>query len=110
MFGFGAATGVVGTLFGDDVMATVGGAQTINGVIGVIGAIIDLVVAYGLLALKRWAWVLALVGVGVSVVSGVLGLFSGGFVAVCCGVIGLIIPAAILYYLLQPEVRHAFGR
>lgn len=110
VFGFGAATGVVGTLFGDDVMATVGGAQTINGVIGVIGAIIDLVVAYGLLALKRWAWVLALVGVGVSVVSGVLGLFSGGFVAVCCGVIGLIIPAAILYYLLQPEVRQAFGR
>ena len=110
VFGFGAATGVVGTLFGDDVMATVGGAQTINGIVGVVGAVIDLVVAYGLLALKRWAWLLALVGVGISVVSGVLGLFSGGFVAVCCGVIGLIIPAGILYYLLQPEVRQAFGR
>ena len=110
VFGFGAATGVVGTLFGDDVMATVGGAQTINGIVGVVGAVIDLIVAYGLLALKRWAWLLALVGVGITVVSGVLGLFSGGFVAVCCGVIGLIIPAAILYYLLQPDVRRAFGR
>ena len=110
VFGFGAATGVVGTLFGDDVMATVGGAQTINGIVGVVGAVIDLVVAYGLLALKRWAWLLALVGVGISVVSGVLGLFSGGFVAVCCGILGLIIPAGILYYLLQPEVRQAFGR
>ncbi len=109
VFGFGAATGVVGTLFGDDVMATVGGAQTINGIVGVIAAVIDLVVAYGLLALKRWGWVLALVGVGITVVSGVLGLFSGGFVAVCCGVIGLLIPAGILYYLLQPEVRQAFG-
>lgn len=110
VFGFGAATGVVGTLFGDDVMATVGGAQTINGIVGVVGAVIDLIVAFGLLTLKRWAWVLALVGVGISVVSGVLGLFSGGFVAVCCGIIGLIIPAAILYYLLQPDVRRAFGR
>ena len=110
VFGFGATTGIVGALFGDDVLATVGGAQTINGIVGVIGAVIDLVVAYGLLALKRWAWLLALVGVGISVVSGVLGLFSGGFVAVCCGVIGLIIPAGILYYLLQPEVRQAFGR
>ena len=110
VFGFGAATGVVGTLFGDDVMATVGGAQTINGIVGVVGAVIDLVVAYGLLALKRWAWLLALVGVGISVVSGVLGLFSGGFVAVCCGILGLIIPAGVLYYLLQPEVRQAFGR
>ena len=110
VFGFGAATGVVGGLFGDDVMATVGGAQTINGIVGVVGAVIDLVVAYGLLALKRWAWLLALVGVGISVVSGVLGLFSGGFVAVCCGILGLLIPAGILYYLLQPEVRQAFGR
>ena len=110
VFGFGAATGVVGTLFGDGVLATVGGAQTIQGIIGIIAAVIDLVVAYGLLALKRWAWLLALIGVGVNVVSGVLGLFSGGFVAICCGVIGLIIPAGIVFYLLQPEVRQAFGR
>ena len=110
VFGFGATTGIVGALFGDDVLATVGGAQTINGIVGVVGAVIDLVVAYGLLALKRWAWLLALVGVGISVVSGVLGLFSGGFVAVCCGILGLLIPAGILYYLLQPEVRQAFGR
>ena len=110
VFGFGATTGIVSALFGDDVLATVGRAQTVNGVVGVIGGIIDLVVAYGLLALKRWAWLLALIGVGISVVSGVLGLFSGGFVAVCCGVIGLLIPAGILYYLLQPEVRQAFGR
>ena len=110
VFGFGAVTGVVGTLFGDGVLATVGGAQTIQGIIGIIAAVIDLVVAYGLLALKRWAWLLALIGVGVNVVSGVLGLFSGGFVAICCGVIGLIIPAGIVFYLLQPEVRQAFGR
>ena len=110
VFGFGAATGLVGTIFGDDVMATVGGAQTIHGIVGVVSAVLDLIIAYGLLALKRWAWLLALIGVGVTVVSGVLGLFSGGCVAVCCGIIGLIIPAGIVYYLLQPEVRRAFGR
>ncbi len=110
VFGFGATTGIVGTIFGGDVMATVGRAQTINGIVGVVSAVINLIVAYGLLALKRWAWVLALIGVGITVVSGIMGLFSGGFVAVCCGIIGLIIPAAIVYYLLQPEVRRAFGQ
>ncbi len=110
VFGVGAVTGVTGAIFGAEGMAAVGGNQTINGIVGIIGAVVDFIVAYGLLTLKRWAWLLAMIGVAISVVTGVLGLFSGGLIAVCCGVLGLAVPAAILYYLLRPDVRRAFGR
>jgi hypothetical protein len=52
---------------------------------------------------------LALIAVAINVITGVLGIFEGGFFAVCCGILGLIIPAAILFYLLRPDVRRAFG-
>ena len=91
-------------------VAPVGGNQTVSGIVGIVGVAVDLVVAYGLLALKRWAWVLALVGVGITVVTGIMGLFSGGLIAACCGVLGLVIPAAILFYLMRPDVRRTFGR
>ena len=110
VFGFGAATSVTGAIFGDQAMTAVGGNQTVSGIVGIVGAAVDLVVAYGLLALKRWAWLLALVGVGITVVTGIMGLFSGGLIAACCGVLGLVIPAAILFYLMRPDVRRTFGR
>jgi hypothetical protein len=110
VFGFGAATSVVGAIFGDQAMTTVGGSQTLNGIVGIIGAVVDFIVAFGLLRLRRWGWLLALAGVGITVVTGVLGLFSGGLIAACCGVLGLVVPAAILFYLLRPDVRQAFGR
>lgn len=110
VFGFGAATSVTGAIFGDQAMTAIGGNQTLNGIVGIAGAVVDLVVAYGLLALKRWAWLLALIGIGITVITGILGLFSGGLIAFCCGVLGLVVPAAILFYLMRPDVRRAFGR
>ncbi|HOU41143.1 MAG TPA: hypothetical protein PK829_07730 [Promineifilum sp.] len=67
-------------------------------------------VAFGLFTLKRWAWLLALLGVAITFITGIMGLFSGGLIAFCCGVLGLIVSGAILYYLLQPDVRRVFGR
>jgi hypothetical protein len=43
-------------------------------------------------------------------VQGIVGIFGGSFFAFCCGLFGLIIPAAILFYLLRPDVRKAFGQ
>jgi hypothetical protein len=109
VFGFGTFTGVTGAIFGAENVAEAGRAGFWNGVFGIAGAILDFIVAYGLLNLRRWGWVLALIAVGINVVSGVLGLVSGGFIAVCWGILGLIIPAAVLIYLLRPNVRKAFG-
>ena len=110
VFGFGATTSVFGAIFGDQAMTAVGGSQTVNGILGIVGAVIDLIVAFGLFALKRWAWLLALLGVAITFITGIMGLFSGGLIAFCCGVLGLIVPGAIIYYLLQPDVRRVFGR
>ncbi len=39
-----------------------------------------------------------------------LGMFSGGFFVFCCGAFGLLIPGGIVFYLLRPHVRAAFGQ
>jgi hypothetical protein len=67
------------------------------------------VVAFGLLGTRRWAWYLALVGVGLSVLQGIVGLFSGGVFAFMCAGLGLVIPVIILIYLLQGRIQQVFG-
>jgi hypothetical protein len=110
VFGVGTFTGLFGSLFGAENMASFGVTNVWAGMLGVAGAVLDFIIAYGLLKLRRWAWVLALIGVGVAVITGVLGLFGGGFFGICCGILGLAVPAGILYYLLRPDVRQVFGR
>jgi hypothetical protein len=110
IFGVGAVTGLTGSIFGAENMASFGGSNVWAGVLGMAGAVFNLIVAFGLFTLKPWAWLLALIAVGINVVQGVLGLFGGGMLGICCGLIGLIIPAGILFYLLRPEIKKAFGR
>ena len=81
-----------------------------SGVFGIVMAIVDLVVAVGLLGLRKWAWLLALISLAVSALGYFLSMFSGGVWAFFCNGIGIIIPLAILFYLLRPDVRRAFGR
>ena len=59
--------------------------------------------------MKKWAWYLALVAVALTVLEGVLGVFGGGPMAFMCGILGLIVPVAILIYLVTGKVRGAFG-
>lgn len=110
VFGFGGLTATAGTLFGAEGWASSGVSNVVGGAIGVITAIVQLVVGYGLLKLRPWAWILAIVGVGLSVLNGVIGMLGGGFFTFCCGGVGLIIPLGLLYYLFRPQVKSAFGR
>lgn len=87
---------------------TIGNPSLWNGLIGIIVAIVQIVVAVGLLNLQRWAWILALVAVGLNIVQGIVAIFDGGLFAWCCGPIMLIVPVGILIYLLTPGVRQAF--
>ena len=80
-----------------------------SGFLGILGAVVQFAVAIGLLSMKRWAWFLAMIGVGLSVLQGIAGLFSGGPMAFMCGVLGLIVPVAVLIYLLTSKIRRAFG-
>ena len=110
VFGVGAATGLTGAIFGAENMRSFGSTNFWGGIVSVAGGVLDLIVAFGLMALKKWAWALALIGVAVNVITGVLGLLNGGFFALFCGLLGLVIPGIILYYLMRPDVRAAFGR
>lgn len=110
LFNVGAVSSLTGAIFGADNLRAFGGANAGQGVISMASAVLDFVIAYGLMGLRRWGWLLALIGVGITVVQGVLGLFNGGIWTFLCGAAGLIIPAIIVYYLLKPEVRRAFGQ
>lgn len=109
VFGVGGLSSLFGGLFGADNVATFGTSSAWSGFLGILTALVQVVVAIGLLSLKKWAWILALVSVALTVVQGIVGIFSGGPFAFMCGILGLAIPAGILIYLLLPGTRRVFG-
>jgi hypothetical protein len=66
-------------------------------------------VAFGLAAMKKWAWILAIIGIALTIIQGIVGIFTGGLFAFICGSLGLIAPVIILFYLLKPDIRAVFG-
>ena len=110
IFGVGGLSWLTGALFSAEDLRNFGGGNTWAGIIGVIGAMVQLIVAFGLLGMRRWAWMLALLGALITLVQGLIGMFGGGLFVFCCGAFGLLIPGAILFYLLRPHVRAAFGQ
>ena len=109
VFGVGGLTSLFGGLFGADSVAAFGASSGWSGFVGIIAAIVQFVIAFGLLAMKKWAWFLALAGVVLTVVEGFVGVFSGGPFGFMCGILGLMIPVIILVYLLLKSTREAFG-
>jgi hypothetical protein len=109
VFGVGGLSSLFGGLFGADSIAAFGVSSGWAGFVGIVVAIVQFIVAFGLLAMKKWAWILALVGVALTVVEGIIGIFTGGPFAFMCGSLGLIIPTIILVYLLLPGTRQSFG-
>ena len=102
------ANSPVSTLSAEQISAF-GESTAVSGFLGLISAVVQIVVAFGLLGMKKWAWILALVGVGLNVVLGLVGIFSSGVFAFMCGTLGLFIPVLILIYLLLPGTRQAFN-
>jgi hypothetical protein len=109
VFGVGGLSSLFGGLVGAESVAAFGVSSGWAGFLGIITAVVQLIVAIGLLSMKKWAWILALIGVGLTVVQGVIGLFAGGVFGFMCGGLALIIPVIILIYLLRPTIRDDFG-
>jgi len=110
IFGVGGLSWLTGALFSAEDLRAFGGGNTWSGIIGVISAMVQLIVAFGLLGMRRWAWLLAVLGALLTFVQGLNGMFGGGLFVFCCGAFGLLIPGGILFYLMRPHVRAAFGR
>lgn len=92
--GIGTRTGGLGLAFGG---------------LGLVSAILYLAFGFGAWTLKPWAWVLGIVGVAVAILSTVAGLIfrANGLIG---AILSLIVPVIILWYLLRPEIKQAFGR
>ncbi len=104
-------------------------AQFLGGVGIAIGAIIlavgvgYLIVSYGLLKGKEWAWIitviLTIIAIAVQIISGITaGMFNSSFIddtnsfvtGIIAQIVGIAINGVILYYLYRPNVKAFFGK
>ena len=109
VLGIGGLSSFVGGIFGMENVLGFGSTSAWPGYVGIITAVVQIIVAFGLASMKKWAWVLAIIAVGLTILQGVVGIFAGGTFAFICGSLGLIVPIIILFYLLRADIRTAFG-
>lgn len=110
VFGVGGLSSLFGSLFNAENIASFGVSSTWVGFLGILSAGLQIVAGFGMLALKKWAWILALVSIGVTVLEGLVGMFSSGLWVFLCGFFGLLIPLGMLIYLLRRETRAVFNQ
>jgi hypothetical protein len=82
-----------------------GGILAIGGILIAIG-IISIVVAYGLLKGRRWAWTVTVILSIISIVLAAISIAAGSIPSI----ISIIISGIILYYLYRPRVKAYFGK
>jgi hypothetical protein len=104
-------------------------AQFLGGVGIAIGAIVlavgvgYLIVSYGLLKGKEWAWIitviLTIIAIAVQIISGITAsMFNESFIddtnsfvtGIIAQIVGIAINGVILYYLYRPNVKAFFGK
>lgn len=76
------------------------------GTILIIIGIVSLIVAYGLFKAKKWAWTANVALSIISIAVGIASIAAGSIGSI----VGIVISAAILYYLYRPHVKEYFGK
>ncbi len=104
----GLVGGIAASELGTAAGAALGGLAVIGGLILLVGSVLNLVFAYGAWNLRPWAWVLGLIAEGLALVSAVVGILNTGDIG--SQILNIVIPAIIIYYLMTPDVKKAFGR
>ncbi len=113
----GGGLGVLGGSFLSALGAQAGaGEATALGGMAVLSSIILLVIAVaeigfgiGAWTLKPWAWMLGLILFGVNIVFALISLLAG-WSAFSSVLVQVAISGVIIYYLMTPDVKKAFGR
>jgi len=83
-----------------------GGFISVVGIVIAFAAAIALVISWGLLSRKYWAWLATLICEVLAVIAQLGTALSAPFVALP----GLAVAAVVIWYLLQPHVRAWFER
>jgi hypothetical protein len=78
----------------------------ITGIVLIILGIIDLALGVGCFKAWPWVWTVAVIIAAINIITGVISIFTSGLSAV----LSIIIPAIILYYMMQPQVKAWFGK
>ena len=110
LFGLGALSGAILGAAGEAGQGfMVGGFAIFWALVTLVMAAADLLFAYGAWFLKPWAWML---GIGVEGAAVLVALVNwiggnGGFFSF---LISAAIAGVIIYYLMTPEIKRAFGR
>jgi len=104
----GALVGALGAQAGVGAVAAGGGLLGLLGIVALAMAVGWIAFGIGAWTLKPWAWMLGLILVGVSIVVALVTVLTSGDFG--SQIIGLAIDAVIVYYLMTPEVKQAFGR
>ena len=113
----GGLAGIVGASFLGGLAASVGagnatalsGMAVVSSIIALAFAVAYLVFGFGAWTLKPWAWMLGMVLSGLNIVFQLVAVIAGW--STLGGVlISVVISGVIIYYLLTPEVKKAFGR
>lgn len=81
------------------------------GVVLLIMAIIAFLLAWGFLKGKRWAWIVGIIFVVLSILSSIVSaVFTGSLVSIATLGLSILIPIIILVYLLLPSTKAWFVR
>jgi hypothetical protein len=103
LVGFG---GLAGGLVG----AAIGGFVVISGLIILVLAVLELVLAYGFWTLQPWAWQLGVILSAVNILIQILGVLRIVFYSdLSSALLSIIISGVIIYYLNQAEIRRVFN-
>jgi hypothetical protein len=101
-----AALGLGGLVAGSE--GGLGGLLAIVGLVAIVQAVLSLAFAYGAWGLKPWGWMLGIVVEVIGLVLSALFVVNGS--AITSQLISIVIAVAIIYYLMTPAVKSAFGR
>ena len=85
-----------------------GGLIMLIGVIGLVSSVLALAFGIGAWTLKPWAWMLGIAAEGLSLLTAVIGIVAG--LGIGSQLVSIIIAGAVIYYLMTPPVKQAFGR
>lgn len=100
----GGVSWLTGLIFSNSIQAW-GSSALGSGTLSILVGLVEVVTSFGLFARQNWARILALITSGISLVLSLIGLINGSFFSL----LGIILPAVILYYLLSnSQAKRAF--